>query len=69
MTENEHVKREKAAYRTVYEVMRQKIMEGAFPHGTKLPSKRSLAEEFGVSVVTVEHAYSLLCDEGYAEAR
>jgi len=28
-----------------------------------------LAAETGVSLVTVEHAYELLCDEGYAEAR
>lgn len=34
-----------------------------------MPSKRQLAEEEGLSVVTVEHAYALLTDEGYLEAR
>ena len=28
-----------------------------------------LADEAEISVITVEHAYSLLCDEGYAESR
>ena len=37
--------------------------------GSRLPSKRSLAAETGLSLITVEHALALLCDEGYAEAR
>ena len=39
------------------------------PFGARMPSKRQLAEEEGLSVVTVEHAYALLTDEGYLEAR
>ena len=57
------------AYRTVYETLRARIMEGDYPPGARLPSKRTAAEDFGVSVITAEHAYALLCDEGYAEAR
>lgn len=49
--------------------MRDDIVNGLYPYQTKLPSKRCLAEETGVSTVTVEHAYALLCDEGYAEGR
>ncbi len=37
--------------------------------GTKLPSMRLLCGELAVSTVTVEHAYALLCEEGYVEAR
>lgn len=44
-------------------------MQGVYPHGGRLPSKRTLAAETGVSTVTAEHAYALLCDEGYAESR
>ena len=40
-----------------------------YKYGEKLPSKRLLSEESEVSVITVEHAYSILCDEGYIEAR
>lgn len=57
------------AYLRLYSQMRSKIVSGSYPLGSKLPSKRTIAEEAGVSVVTAEHAYALLCDEGYIEAR
>ncbi len=57
------------AYLRIYRQLREEITCGACPYGTRLPSKRTLAEEFGVSVIPVEHAYELLCEEGYAEAR
>ncbi len=59
----------KAAYLQIYEQLRRDIVSGVFPYGTKLPSKRLLAEETGVSVITVEHAYAILDDEGYIQAR
>lgn len=58
-----------AAYMQLYALLKQDIVSGAFPYESRLPSKRLLAEETGVSVITVEHAYAILCDEGYAEAR
>ena len=57
------------AYLTIYKLLRTAIEEGLYPCGSRLPSKRTQAEESGVSVVTVEHAYALLEDEGYIEAR
>ncbi|MBR5437689.1 MAG: PLP-dependent aminotransferase family protein [Clostridia bacterium] len=57
------------AYIQLYRQLRHDITDGVYRYGTRLPSKRLLSEESGVSVITVEHAYSLLCDEGYAEAR
>ena len=59
----------KSAYLQVYQQLRQDILDGVVPLGARLPSKRALAGELGLSVITVEHAYALLCDEGYAEAR
>ena len=53
----------------LYEQLRGDIVGGAYAYGTRLPSKRLLAEEAGTSVITVSHAYGILCDEGYAEAR
>ena len=55
----------KPEYITVYEKYRADIISGAYPFGSKLPSKRVSADRFGVSVITVEHAYELLEDEGY----
>lgn len=59
----------KFAYLQLYEQLREDIVKGVLPYGTKLPSKRLLAEETGVSVITVEHTYSILCEEGYTESR
>ena len=59
----------KSAYMQIYEQLKADIVSGVIPRGTKLPSKRLLAGELGVSLVTVEHALNLLVDEGYAEAR
>lgn len=55
------------AYMQIYREMRIRIISGAFIQGSKLPSKRELAGDCLVSVITVEHAYQLLCDEGYCE--
>lgn len=57
------------AYLQLYRSLRDDIVAGAYPYCTKLPSKRTIAAETGVSVVTVEHACAILCDEGYIESR
>lgn len=58
-----------AAYLQLYRQLREDIRAQVYPLGSKLPSKRTLAQETGVSTITVEHTFALLCDEGYAEAR
>ena len=57
------------AYLQLYKQVRDDIINQIYPYNSKLPSKRLLADELGVSTVTVEHAYALLCDEGYVESR
>ena len=57
------------AYLQLYRRVKEDIVKGVYPYGSKLPSKRIFASETGVSTVTVEHTYALLCEEGYAEAR
>lgn len=64
-----HKSAAKSAYLQLYEQLREDIVNGIYPFGQKLPSKRLIADETGVSTVTAEHAYALLCDEGYLEAR
>lgn len=63
------LQKEEFAYIQLYKQMKRDIIDGVLLYGTKLPSKRLLAEETGVSVITIEHTYSILCDEGYIEAR
>lgn len=56
-------------YAALYTHIREDIRSGKLPAGTRLPSKRSLSANLGVSVVTVETAYAQLIAEGYAYAR
>ena len=62
-------KNSRPVYLQIYKQIRQDIIDGIYPYLSKLPSMRLLCDELGVSTVTIEHAYALLCDEGYVEAR
>ena len=62
-------KKKRPVYLQLYKQIRDDIIAENYPYNTKLPSKRNLAEETGVSTITVEHAYALLCEEGYVESR
>lgn len=55
----------KKRYIQIYEDVKNDIIAGIYPIGSKLPSKRVMAEDCGVSLITVEHAYELLLEEGY----
>ena len=57
------------AYLQLYRQIRDDITRQIFRFGDKMPSKRMIAEDTGVSVITAEHAYELLLDEGYLESR
>ena len=61
--------KKKPAYLALYEALREEILSGTRAFGSRLPSRRSLAQDRGVSPVTVDHCYELLCEEGYAESR
>ena len=59
----------KPAYLQIYNQIKRDIVNNAYAFNSKLPSKRVLSEEFGVSVITIEHAYDLLVQEGYVESK
>ena len=63
------MRQNKPAYLTLYESLREEIVSGVRPFGSRLPSRRVLARDRGVSAVTAEHSIELLCEEGYAEPR
>ena len=63
------MKKNKPAYLALYESLREEIISGVRPYGSRLPSRRVLARDRGVSAVTAEHSIELLCEEGYAEPR
>ena len=52
-------------YEQLYMMIRDDITSGTLEPNTLLPSKRALAEQLSVSVITVENAYSQLMSEGY----
>ncbi len=56
-------------YIALYNAIRGDIISGILPPGGKLPSKRNLAVNNGISVITVENAYALLLDEGYISSK
>ena len=58
-------KTDESAYMKSYKQIKKNIVDGVYPYNTKIPSKRIMASESGVSVISVEHAYDLLRDEGY----
>ena len=59
----------KNKYYTLYSHIREDILRGKFKAGERLPAKRALAKELGVSVVTVQLAYEQLLAEGYVRSK
>jgi GntR family transcriptional regulator/MocR family aminotransferase len=53
----------------VFDRLRQGILAGTLPAGTRLPPTRVMAEEIGVARQTVVLAYERLAAEGYVRAR
>ncbi|PID20203.1 GntR family transcriptional regulator [Sporosarcina sp. P3] len=55
-------------YQQIYNQIKQDMIDGKFPVGMKLPSKRQLEEFLGVSQTTIEMAYDQLTAEGFIAA-
>ena len=52
-------------YEYLYKCIKQDIIEGKLVAGERLPSKRTLAVNLGISTITVENSYGQLMSEGY----
>ena len=57
------------SYMQLYYQIRSDITKGFYKYNDKLPSKRILAGETQTSVITVEHTYDILKDEGYIDTK
>lgn len=68
---NYHLQKEKgkALYQNLYECLKQDILVGRIEAGSRIPSKREMAESHGISVRTVMNAYDQLLAEGYLISR
>lgn len=60
---------DKPIYEYLYMCIRDDIVGGRIKGGEKLLSKRRLAQQEGVALITVENAYEQLIVEGYIESR
>jgi GntR family transcriptional regulator len=56
-------------YLRIYTELRDRIEGGRWPAGSALPAQRDLADEFGVSMMTLRQAVQLLADEGLVGTR
>lgn len=60
---------EASLYEYVYQQIRDDIVAGRIAAGEHLPSKRAFASHLGISVITIENAYSQLLAEGYIRSK
>ena len=59
----------KPLYTQLYDYIRGEMRSGGVLAGEKFPSIRQMAKQLGVSITTVEAAYSQLAVEGYLETK
>ena len=59
-------KKDGILYKQLYEYLAAEIRDGRLKNGEQLPSRRDMARQAGVSEITVDYAYKLLSDTGYA---
>lgn len=52
-------------YLYVYKCIKNDILSGVLKPGEKLPSKRTFADNNGISTITIQNAYDQLISEGY----
>lgn len=56
-------------YLRIHDDLAERIATGRWPVGSPLPSQRELADEFGVSIMTLRQALQLLADDGLIDTR
>lgn len=59
----------KAAYIAIHDKLKEEIDRGVWKIGERLPSERDLADEFGVSRMTLRQSITLLVEEGILQRK
>src|SRR5258707_12792173 len=62
--DNLQTKRREATYLEVSRTLEEKVRNGLYPPGSRLPPQRDLAVELGINVSTVSRAYKELQARG-----
>lgn len=66
---NLYIHKYKYQYAAMYHALKDTILQGKIPQGSKLPSSRDLAAMYSVSRGTVYQVYDMLASEGYVESK
>lgn len=69
MGENNRTKKKPPKYVIVYNMILEKIQDGTYPQGGRLPSEPDLAVLLNVSRVTLRQALKILAEDGIVENR
>lgn len=69
LTYNFEKRGKQSLYEYLYNCVKEDILSGKIKAGEKLPSKREMAKNHNISVITVENAYAQLIVEGYIFAQ
>ena len=56
-------------YHQMFTLLRDRILSGEIPRGSRIPTEFDLAESFGVSRITAKRALDELAAEGLVERR
>lgn len=56
-----------AKYVYIYEILKERILDGTYKVGEAFPSEPELQTQFGASRITVRHSVQMLVDEGYLQ--
>jgi DNA-binding GntR family transcriptional regulator len=57
--------KKQAKYQRIYEDVKNKVLSGFYPIGSKLEDGNSLVHEYGVSLMTVKKSLDMLASEGF----
>ena len=69
MTDLQPIPADKPIYQQIAEDLADRIRAGGFAVGDRLPSERDLADQLGISRMTVRQAFKSLTDAGLIESR
>lgn len=64
-----HKNKSTPLYMQIYSYIKSEVLAHRLKAGNKLPSKRALAAQLGISTITIEGAYGQLMAEGYIYAK
>ena len=60
---------QKCKYQVIYDALYNRLQQGQYPVGIRLPPESALVQEFNVNRLTLRRALDMLCQNGYLSVR